>query len=122
MGREGEFWGGLPAFQSVGADDSVRPEYDVKTVGRCTPRVHAAAVCAYVMGYRPLALSLGELSPQVTERALQPFLNNKIKWSWFTLSVLAALGHLSQRERQGTLTRYIRRRVGAGLCPAQKNM
>ena len=32
------------------------------------------------------ALPLGELSPQATERAL---------------SVLAALGHLSQRERQG---------------------
>ena len=53
-----------------------------------------------------MALPLGELSPQVTERALQPFL--------FALSVLAALGHLSQRERQGTLTRYIRRCVGAG--------
>ena len=52
-----------------------------------------------------MALSLGELSPQVTERALQPFLS--------ALSVLAALGHLSQRERQGTLTRYIRRCVGA---------
>ena len=43
-----------------------------------------------------MALPLGELSPQVTERALQSFL--------FTLSVLAALGHLSQRERHGTLT------------------
>ena len=32
----------------------------------------------YVTGYRPLALPLGELSPQVTERVLQPFLNNKI--------------------------------------------
>ena len=36
-----------------------------------------------------LALPLGELSPKVTERAL---------------SVLAALGHLSQRERQGMIT------------------
>jgi len=34
---------------------------------------------------------LGELSPQVTERG--------------SLSVLAALGHLSQRERQGVLAR-----------------
>ena len=32
----------------------------------------------YVTGYRPLALPLGEQSPQVTERGLQPFLNNKI--------------------------------------------
>ena len=38
------------------------------------------------LGSPSLALPLGELSPQVTERAL---------------SVLAALGHLSQRERQG---------------------
>ena len=45
----------------------------------------------YVMGRSPLALPLGELSPQVTERVLP-----------FALSVLAALGHLSQRERQGT--------------------
>ena len=38
---------------------------------------------------RALALPLGELSPQVTERAL---------------SVLAVLGHLSQRERQGFMS------------------
>ncbi len=116
----------------------------------------------YVMGCSPLALPLGELSPQVTERVLQPFSNDKINlcthiteipvyipvgesqnlqtkrhqelrtfsiiskplrfvmlraiqfndksgrsavkvhlvWSLVTLSVLAALGHLSQRERQ----------------------
>ena len=42
-----------------------------------------------LLGSHFLALPLGELSPQVTERAL---------------SVLAALGHLSQRERQGILT------------------
>ncbi len=41
---------------------------------------------------RPLALPLGELSPQVTER---------------TLSVLATLGHLSQRERQEQAQRII---------------
>ena len=39
--------------------------------------------------YTPLALPLGELSPQVTERAC------------FPLSVFASLSHLSQRERQG---------------------
>ena len=32
----------------------------------------------YVMGRSPLALPLGELSPQVTERFLQPFSNDKI--------------------------------------------
>ena len=116
----------------------------------------------YVMGCSPLALPLGELSPQVTERVLQPFSNDKINlcahttkipvdipvgesqnlqpkrhqelrtfriiskplrfvmlraiqfndksgrsaikvhlvWSLFSLSVLAALGHLSQGERR----------------------
>ena len=86
----------------------------------------------YVMGRSPLALPLGELSPQVTERVLQPFSNDKINlcthiteipvahgvsspceaaghfligccllvWSLVALSVLAALGHLSQGERQ----------------------
>ena len=32
----------------------------------------------YVTGCSPLALPLGELSPQVTERVLQPFSNDKI--------------------------------------------
>ena len=41
----------------------------------------------------PLALPLGELSPQATERILQ-------SRSAYTLSVLASLRHLSQRERQ----------------------
>ena len=120
---------------------------------------------------RVLALPLGELSPQVTERVLQPFSNDKINlcthiteipvyipvgesqnlqpkrhqelrtfsiiskplrfimlraiqfndksgrsaikvhlvWSLFALSVLAALGHLSQWERQGMLARYTER-------------
>ena len=52
----------------------------------------------YVTGCSPLALPLGELSPQVTERA--------------ALSVLAALGHLSRRERQGMPARY----CGPGFC------
>ena len=39
-----------------------------------------------------LALPLGELSPQVTERALVR--------SLYTLSVFASLRHLPQRERQ----------------------
>ncbi len=55
-------------------------------------------------GINALALPLGELSPKVTERGLQLFLNDKIKL--FALSVLAVLGHLSQRERQGVLAWY----------------
>ena len=61
---------------------------------------------------QPLALPLGELSPQVTERVVQSFLNDEINlyahttkihlaWPLFPLSVFAALSHLSQRERQG---------------------
>ena len=129
----------------------------------------------YVMGCSPLALPLGELSPQVTERVLQPFSNDTINlcthvteipvyipvgesqnlqpkrhqelrtfsiiskplrfvmlraiqfndksgrsaikvhlvWSLFALSVLAALGHLSQGERQGMLARYTERCIEA---------
>ena len=129
----------------------------------------------YVKGCSPLALPLGELSPQVTERVLQPFSNDKINlcahiteipvdipvgesqnlqpkrhqelrtfsiiskplrfvmlraiqfndksgrsavkvhlvWSLVTLSVLAALGHLSQRERQGMPARYTERCIEA---------
>ena len=129
----------------------------------------------YVKGCSPLALPLGELSPQVTERVLQPFSNDKINlcthiteipvdipvgesqnlqtkshqelrtfsiiskplrfvmlraiqfndksgrsaikvhlvWSLFALSVLAALGHLSQGERQGMLARYTERCIEA---------
>ncbi|PWM43692.1 MAG: hypothetical protein DBX62_10890 [Clostridia bacterium] len=66
----------------------------------------------YVKRCSPLALPLGELSPQVTERVLRPFLNDNIigccllVWSLFALSVLAALGHLSQGEKQGMIARY----------------
>ena len=129
----------------------------------------------YVKGCSPLALPLGELSPQVTERVLQPFSNDNINlfthiteipvyipvresqnlqpkrhqelrtfsiiskplrfimlraiqfndksgrsaikvhlvWSLFALSVLAALGHLSQWERQGMPARYTERCIEA---------
>ena len=132
----------------------------------------------YVKGCSPLALPLGELSPQVTERVLQPFSNDKINlcthiteipvyipvgesqnlqpkrhqelrtfsiiskplrlvmlraiqfndksgrsaikvhlvWSLVTLSVLAALGHLSQGERQGMLARYTERCIEVRPC------
>ena len=61
-----------------------------------------------------MALPLGELSPQVTERVVQSFLNDEINlyahttkihlaWPLFPLSVFAALSHLSHRERQGVL-------------------
>ena len=63
---------------------------------------------------QPLALPLGELSPQVTERVVQSFLNDEINlyahttkihlaWPLFPLSVFASLSHLSQRARQGML-------------------
>ena len=42
----------------------------------------------YVMGYSPLALPLGELSSQVTERALQPFSNDKINLCAHTAKIL----------------------------------
>ena len=48
---------------------------------------------AGLSAYANLALPLGELSPQATERALQ-------SRSAYTLSGLASLGHLSQGERQ----------------------
>ena len=64
----------------------------------------------YVMGRSPLALPLGELSPQVTERVLP-----------FALSVLAALGHLSQRERQGKLSYDTRPLAGGILCLNRKD-
>ena len=60
----------------------------------------------YAAGRSPLALPLGELSPQVTERVLP-----------FALSVLAALGHLSQRERQGVLA-FHDTRTGTADYPA----
>ena len=41
----------------------------------------------YVMGYSPLALPLGELSPQVTERVLHPFLNDKINLCAYTTKI-----------------------------------
>ena len=45
-------------------------EQGAGTVNGCRGgRPHAAAICAYITGHRPLALPLGELSPQVTERA-----------------------------------------------------
>ena len=44
--------------------------------------------------YSPLALPLGELSPQATERVLPPL---------FPISIFASLRHLSQRESQGVL-------------------
>ena len=135
------------------------PTYYVKG---CSPLALPLGELSPQVTERALALPLGELSPQVTERALQPFSNDKINlcthiteipvyipvgesqnlqpkrhqelrtfsiiskplrfvmlraiqfndksgrsaikvhlvWSLVTLSVLAALGHLSQGERQ----------------------
>ena len=144
------------------------PTYYVKG---CSPLALPLGELSPQVTERVLALPLGELSPQVTERVLQPFSNDKINlfthiteipvdipvgesqnlqpkrhqelrtfsiiskplrfvmlraiqfndksgrsaikvhlvWSLVTLSVLAALGHLSQRERQGMLARYTER-------------
>ena len=138
---------------------SLMPTYYVKG---CSPLALPLGELSPQVTERALALPLGELSPQVTERALQPFSNDNINlcthitetpvyipvgesqnlqpkihqelrtfsiiskplrfvmlraiqfndksgrsaikvhlvWSLVTLSVLAALGHLSQRERQ----------------------
>ena len=139
----------------MGVHKTVNGAYQYRCAPFLMPTYH-------VKGCSPLALPLGELSPQVTERALRPFLNDKINlfthiteipvdipvgesqnlqtkrhqelrtfsiiskplrfvmlraiqfndksgrsavkvhlvWSLVTLSVLATLGHLSQRERQ----------------------
>ena len=54
-----------------------------------------------------LALPLGELSPQVTERVLLFLLNDMSdSRAVSALSVFAALGHLSQRERQEVTAGY----------------
>ena len=138
---------------------SLMPTYYVKG---CSPLALPLGELSPQVTERALALPLGELSPQVTERVLQPFSNDKINlcthiteitvyipvgesqnlqtkghqelrtfsiiskplrfvmlraiqfndqsgrsaikvhlvWSLVTLSVLAALGHLSQGERQ----------------------
>ena len=138
---------------------SLIPTYYVKG---CSPLALPLGELSPQVTERALALPLGELSPQVTERVLQPFSNDKINlcthiteipvyilvgesqnlqpkrhqelrtfsiiskplrfvmlraiqfndksgrsavkvhlvWSLVTLSVLAALGHLSQGERQ----------------------
>ena len=138
---------------------SLMPTYYVKG---CSPLALPLGELSPQVTERALALPLGELSPQVTERVLQPFSNDKINlcthiteipvdipvgesqnlqpkrhqvlrtfsiiskplrfimlraiqfndqsgrsaikvhlvWSLFALSVLAALGHLSQGERQ----------------------
>ena len=138
---------------------SLMPTYYVKG---CSPLALPLGELSPQVTERALALPLGELSPQVTERVLRPFSNDKINlfthiteipvyipvgesqnlhpkrhqelrtfsiiskplrfvmlraiqfndksgrsavkvhlvWSLVTLSVLAALGHLSQRERQ----------------------
>ena len=112
------------------------PTYYVKG---CSPLALPLGELSPQVTERALALPLGELSPQVTERVLQPFSNDNINlcahitetpvdipvgesqdlqpkrhqelrtfsiiskplvWSLVTLSVLAALGHLSQGERQ----------------------
>ena len=59
----------------------------------------------------PLALPLGELSPQVTERVLRSFGQGGFGEGLLTLSVRASLGRLSQRERQGGLRGTAKQRM-----------
>ena len=54
---------------------SLMPTYYVKG---CSPLALPLGELSPQVTERALALPLGELSPQVTERALQPFSNNKI--------------------------------------------
>ena len=77
------------------------------------PLFYANAPCHVA----PLALPLGELSPQVTERVLRLYLNGLIcRRALSALSVLAVLGHLSQRERQGMLVRNIKQDIEVYDC------
>jgi len=55
----------------------------------------------YVMGCSPLALPLGELSPQVTERVLQPFSNDKINLCAHTTKIPVVHGVSSPCEAVG---------------------
>ena len=55
----------------------------------------------YVMGRSPLALPLGELSPQVTERVLQPFSNDKINLCTHITEIPAVRGVSSPCEAAG---------------------
>ena len=55
----------------------------------------------YVMGCSPLALPLGELSPQVTERVLQPFSNDKINLCAHITEIPVAHGVSSPCEAVG---------------------
>ena len=61
-----------------------------------------------VRALRRLALPLGELSSQMTERALRLLPVRPLS----SLSVLATLGHLSQGERQGVLSSSRKSRGG----------
>ena len=54
----------------------------------------------YVMGRSPLALPLGELSPQVTERVLQPFSNDKINLCTHHENPCRSWGVISLRSRR----------------------
>ena len=76
----------------------------------------------YVMGRSPLALPLGELSPQVTERVLPPFLNNKINLCAHTVCPLRprrARSPLPQGEARDTHTVHRKvHRSARFICPS----
>ena len=66
-------------------------------------RCRYAPIFVYLTGegYNPLALPLGELSPQVTERVLQPFSNDKINLCAHITEIPVAHGVSSPCEAAG---------------------
>ena len=75
------------------------------SVKQLTEHIVRYAPFLYVTGYSLLTLLMGELSPQVTERDLQPFSNDKINLSAYTMkiSVNIAVGesqNLQTKSRQ----------------------
>ena len=77
-------------------------------------RPHAAAVCAYITGHRPLALPLGELSPQVTERAGMVMV--------CPLRPRCARPPLPEGEARDAHTAHQNVGRGGRLCPARNMM
>ncbi len=74
--------------------------------GSCSLFRMIRSICAHTVEI-PVDIPVG------ASQNLQPKRHHKLALSLFTLSVLAALGHLSQRERQEMLVRYTERCIGA---------
>ena len=59
-----------------------------KTVNGAYLNRYALFLCPYIRLQAALALPMGELSPQVTERALQPVLNGKVNLFAYTTKIV----------------------------------